>query len=195
MTPLHSIIPKYPGLRCHFYADDTQIYLSFSLELAFSALFSIESCFKDVFSWMIGNKLSINLDKTRYLLLNYKNINVPVSIILNLNTVSPSESTKHLRIIFQSDMFMDTHISSVIKTYFLQFSDFHHFKVSSLNLLLLHLQMPLYIPALITVIAFYMVFQSICFIACKKYKTLLLLLIYIRTFRSSHITPILKSLH
>ena len=25
-TPLHSIISKYPGHRCHFYADDTYIY-------------------------------------------------------------------------------------------------------------------------------------------------------------------------
>ena len=24
-TPLHSIISKYPGLRCHFYADDTSL--------------------------------------------------------------------------------------------------------------------------------------------------------------------------
>ena len=32
MTPLHSIISKYCGFRCHFYADDTQIYLSFSPE-------------------------------------------------------------------------------------------------------------------------------------------------------------------
>ena len=30
-TPLHSIISKYPALHCHFYADDTQIYLSFLL--------------------------------------------------------------------------------------------------------------------------------------------------------------------
>ena len=28
-TPLHSIISKYPGLHCHFYAAYTQIYLSF----------------------------------------------------------------------------------------------------------------------------------------------------------------------
>ena len=62
-TPLHSIISKYPGLRCHFYADDTQIYLSFSPELASSAFTSIETCIKDIFSWMIGNKLSVNPDK------------------------------------------------------------------------------------------------------------------------------------
>ena len=68
-TPLHSIIPKFHGIRCHFYANDTQIYLSFSPELA-SAFSSIESCIKDVFSWMIGNKLSANPDKTEYLLFN-----------------------------------------------------------------------------------------------------------------------------
>ena len=69
-TPLHSIISKYPGLRCHFYADDTQIYLSFSPELASSAFTSIETCIKNIFSWMIGNKLSVNPDKTEYLLFN-----------------------------------------------------------------------------------------------------------------------------
>ena len=82
-NPLHSIISKYPGLRCHFYANDTQIYLSFSPELASSAFTSIETCIKDIFSWMIGNKLSLNPDKTEYLLFNSENINVPVSINLN----------------------------------------------------------------------------------------------------------------
>ena len=71
--------------------------------------------------------------------------------------------------------------------------NFTIFKVSSLNLLLLHLQIPLYIPALIIVTAFYMVFQSILFVARKKYKTLAR--IVTRTSRSSHIIPLLKSLH
>ena len=72
-TQLHFIqllISKYPGLCSHFYADDTQIYLSFSPELASSAFTSIETCIKDIFSWMIGNKLSVNPDKTEYLLFN-----------------------------------------------------------------------------------------------------------------------------
>ena len=69
-TPLHPIISKYRSLRCHFYADDTQIYLSFSPELASSAFTSIETCIEDIFSWMIGNKLSVNPDKTEYLLFN-----------------------------------------------------------------------------------------------------------------------------
>ena len=32
-TPLLSVISKYPGIRSHFYADDTQMYLPFSPEL------------------------------------------------------------------------------------------------------------------------------------------------------------------
>ena len=37
-TRLHSIISKYLSLHCHFYADDIQIYLSFSLLLLFLLL-------------------------------------------------------------------------------------------------------------------------------------------------------------
>ena len=78
-------------------------------------------------SWMIGNKLSKNPDKTEYLLFNSENINVPVSINLNLDTISPIESAKNLGIISQSDMSMDKHISSVVKTFFLQLREFRSF--------------------------------------------------------------------
>ena len=49
-SPLHSIISKYPGIRCHFYADDTQIYISFAPEHLSSAVSIIESCNTDIFS-------------------------------------------------------------------------------------------------------------------------------------------------
>ena len=58
-TLLHLIISKCPGLCCYFHADDTKIYLLFSPKLAF---ISFETCIKDIFSWMVGNKLSINPD-------------------------------------------------------------------------------------------------------------------------------------
>ena len=77
---------------------------------------------------MIGNKLSVNPDKTEYLLFNSKNINVPVCINLNLNTNSPSECAKNLGVIFQSDRSMDKHISSVVKTCFHQLREFRHIR-------------------------------------------------------------------
>ena len=77
---------------------------------------------------MIGNKLSVNPDKTEYLLLNSKNISVPVSINLNLNTISPRECAKNLGVIFQSDMSMDKYNSSVLKTCFCQLCEFCHIR-------------------------------------------------------------------
>ena len=146
-NPLHSIISKYPGLRCYFYADNTQIYLSFSPELASSAFTSIETCIKDIFFWMIGNKLSVNPEKLNISCLIKQNINVLVSINLNLNTISPSECAKNLAVIVQSDMSMDKHISSIVKTFFISFVNFAILEVSSQTLLLSYLQMPLYISA------------------------------------------------
>ena len=91
-------------------------------------------------------------------------------------------------------MSMDKHVSSVIKTCFLQLNEFHHIRSFITNLLLLHLQIPLYIPALIIVIGFYMVFQSILFIVLQKVQNSVACIVTC-TYRSSHITPILKSLH
>ena len=73
----------------HFYANDIQIYLSFSPEL--TTVFSlIELCIKDIFSWMITNKLSINPNKMEYLLFNPKYFNNPnCSINIECNIIWP----------------------------------------------------------------------------------------------------------
>ena len=193
-TPLHLIISKYPGLRCHFYADDTQIYLLFSPELASSAFTSIETCIKDIFSWMIGNKLSVNSDKTEYLLFNSKNINSPVSINLNLNTISPSECAKNFGVIFQFDMSMDRHIASVVKTCFHQLREFCHIRSF----------IPKYAAIILanTFIHSRIDYCKNLFYSLPKYSINRLqkiqnsvARIVTRTSRSSHITPVLKSLH
>ena len=74
---------------------------------------------------MKSNKLSLNPNKTKYLLFNPNNVNLPINIInLGSNTISPSDSAKNLGVIFQTDMFMDKHISSIIKSCFLQLRNF-----------------------------------------------------------------------
>ena len=127
-TLLLSVISKYPGIRRHFYADDTQIYLSFSPEL--TTVFSlIESCIKDIFSWMVANKLSVNLIKTEYLLFNPKHFyNLNCSINIDSNIISTNDSAKNLAVVFQSDMSMDKHISAIVKSCFLLLRDFHRIR-------------------------------------------------------------------
>ena len=123
-TPLFSVISNQPCIQSYFYADNTQIYLLFSLEFASLAFSTTESCIRDLLSW-ISKKLSVNSNDTEYLLFNPNNVNFPVNIInLGSNTISLSDSKKNLGVIFQTDMSMDKQISSIVKSCFLQLRDY-----------------------------------------------------------------------
>ena len=62
-------------MQFHFYADDTQLYISFStnddLELT-NSIAKIEKCLSDLDQWMSLNKLKLNKDKTELLYLYSK---------------------------------------------------------------------------------------------------------------------------
>uniref|UniRef100_A0A8D2IPS6 Reverse transcriptase domain-containing protein n=1 Tax=Varanus komodoensis TaxID=61221 RepID=A0A8D2IPS6_VARKO len=55
------------GLRNHQYADDTQLYLSFSTNPG-EAVAVLSRCLAEVMGWMRANKLKLNPDKTEVLL-------------------------------------------------------------------------------------------------------------------------------
>ena len=78
---------------------------------------------------MISNKLSVDPNKTEYFLFNPNNVNLPVNnITLGSNTISSSKSAKNLRVIFQTYMSMNKHISYIVKPCFLQFRDFRRIR-------------------------------------------------------------------
>ena len=54
---------KY-NLSYHFYADDSQLYLSIESIYINDSIFNVEQCLVDVKTWMRINKLSLNDDKT-----------------------------------------------------------------------------------------------------------------------------------
>ena len=54
---------------------------------------------------MVATKLSVNLNKTEYLLFNPKHFNNPnCSINIDSHIVSPNGLTKNLGVVFHSDM-------------------------------------------------------------------------------------------
>ena len=78
---------------------------------------------------MTSSKLSVKPNKTEYLLFNPSNINPPVNTInLDSNIISPSDSAKNLGVIFQTDMSLDKHFSSIVKSCFLQLRHFRRIR-------------------------------------------------------------------
>ena len=70
ISPLGDIV-RHHGLEFHLYADDTQLYLAFRPFTAEQqSLARIEACVSHVDSWLVRNKLKLNREKTKLLILN-----------------------------------------------------------------------------------------------------------------------------
>uniref|UniRef100_A0A803T068 Reverse transcriptase domain-containing protein n=1 Tax=Anolis carolinensis TaxID=28377 RepID=A0A803T068_ANOCA len=65
MKPLGEVIRSF-GVRCHLYADDTQLYYSFPPNSK-EAPRILDQCLATVLAWMRANKLKLNPDKTEVL--------------------------------------------------------------------------------------------------------------------------------
>ena len=65
-SPLSDIVKKF-NLSYHFYADDSQLYLSFQPTIPGDrdlAVSNIERCVLEIDHWMLVNRLKLNKDKT-----------------------------------------------------------------------------------------------------------------------------------
>ena len=106
-------------MQFHFYAHDTQLYISFStsndMELT-NSITEIEECLSDIDKWMTINRLKLNKDKTELLYL-FSKYNPQQSLpLLRFGTdiIKPSSHA-----IFQTTLIsMLRHVNNVCKSAF-----------------------------------------------------------------------------
>ena len=123
-TPLASIFDNSP-VSSHFYADDSQAYMSFSSADSAFALATLSSTLDAAFNWLTSNRLSVNPTKTEYLLVGTSQQRSKIttsSITFQGNNLNPSSEVRNLGIIFDSNLSFTKHIASICQ------SCFHHIR-------------------------------------------------------------------
>ena len=116
-APLADIL-RFHEMQFHFYADDTQLYISFStnndMELT-NSITKIEECLSDIDKWMSINRLKLNKDKTEllYLFSKYNPQQSLPPLRFGTDTIKPSSHARNIGAIFDTTMSMLPHVNNV----------------------------------------------------------------------------------
>ena len=125
-TPLSHIISKSASDH-QLYADDTQLYLSFSASAFASNITHLESTISSINDWMLANFLPLNPDKTEFLLIGHpkqlSKLDNPTVLLPDNVTIAPAKSARNLGVIFDSNLSYSEHISAICKSCFYHIRD------------------------------------------------------------------------
>ena len=121
-SPLGDLLRRH-GMEYDLYADDTQLYITFkssSTDELNAATSRIESCVRDIDTWMTWNKLKLNGDKTELLFLNAHHRPHPPldSISVCDEVILPSPAVRSIGVLFDSSLSVDQYVTAVFKSSF-----------------------------------------------------------------------------
>ena len=196
-NPINSIIHSHSSIIYHFYADDTQLYITLSPENFSHSIQKLKNCLNDIQNFLFTNKLKLNPDKTEFILTGSpKNRNqlphFPINILGNL--VSPVQSVRNLRVVFNSNFNFSNHVSKVIKSTRVQARDLYRIRsLLDLNTIVLLAN---------ALVSSRLDYCNSLFLSLTDFELRRLHLVQnslcrvvTRSSKFSHITPQLKTLH
>ena len=196
-TPLSTVITK-SSVHHHLYADDTQLFISFSSSEFLQNFSLLENAINEVCSWMSANLLMLNPSKTDFLLIGLpkqlSKIQNPTLTVTPTVSVSPASSARNLGIQFDSNLSLSDHISSVTKSCLFHVRDLRRLRpildqttARNIATALIHSKLD-YCNSLFLNLPAYQLNRLQLVLNCAARAVT-------KSSKFCHITPILKSLH
>ena len=108
----------------HCYADDTQLYVSFSPNIStgqFEAVTAIQHCVDDIRNWMTNDKLLLNDDKTEFLMIGTMQQLAKVNIdhiLVGDYVIIPKGVVKNLGTWLDTTLSMNSHVNKTCSNAF-----------------------------------------------------------------------------
>ena len=105
-------------LQYHFYADDTQLYITFKTDSADDACLAksrVEHCVEEIDRWMISNKLKLNDDKTELIVFSSKFRPRPglSNVQIGSQCIEHSNTVRNLGVSFDQTLSFGEHVYGV----------------------------------------------------------------------------------
>lgn len=115
-APLEKII-KAHEVEGMFYADDSQLYVTFDAANRSVNLKKLEDCVKDIKAWTVENKLSLNDEKTEVLHICSRFVDTDLVGEFNVGRtyVSIAPEAKNLGAVVDKNFSMSSHVNQICK--------------------------------------------------------------------------------
>lgn len=114
VAPLEHLLAS-ENVSFHFYADDTQVYISFSAKECTNALLKLGQVLNKLQQWFSLNRLSLNPDKTEFILIGSRQQRNKLSdsstdLAFSGCSIQPTDCVRNLGVLFDNDLSFKDHV-------------------------------------------------------------------------------------